>query len=65
MKVLNSEVLVTVSAGGAVDSFCSGFGIVAATYGVGALANWWNPPGQAALVAGSIIGLGCAVYAIT
>ena len=64
MEELDIKSMQSIQGGGAVDSFCTGFGAVASVYGVGVLANWWNPPGQAAIVAGAIIGLGCAAYSL-
>lgn len=53
-----------IQGGGYVDNFCIGFGAVASVYGAGVLLNWWNPVGQTALIAGVVIGLGCAAYAL-
>lgn len=64
MRELSISEIEIISGGDSIDNFCAGFGIVASVYGLGALANWWNPVGQSALVAGGIIGVGCAAYAL-
>ena len=50
--------------GGQATEFCLGFGAAAGTYWVGVAANWWNPVGQGAALAGGLVGAGCAAYGI-
>ncbi len=64
MNTLNLNQLEIISGGTAADSFCAGFGAVAAVYAVGVYANLWNPIGWGAGLAGAIIGAGCAVNAL-
>ena len=61
-KEINS--LEMIQGGGAIGSFCAGFGAVAVVYEAGVLANFWNPIGWGAAVAGVSIAAGCAAYAI-
>ncbi len=44
-----------------VSSFCAGFAAVAIVYGVGVLANWWNPVGWTGAVTAAAIGAVCVV----
>jgi hypothetical protein len=64
MKELKSIELELFSAGGFIDGFCNGFGIVVATHSIGVVANLWNPVGQTTAIAIGVIGVGCAVNAI-
>lgn len=60
-----------INGGGFASSFCTAFGVGASAYGVyaaGVALNWWNPigwVGGGALAAGAVVGLGCAVYAVS
>ncbi len=61
MKKINLNHMTHLEGGGNVSEFCIGFGVVAAVYGVGVLANWWNPIGWGGGAVAAIIGVGCAV----
>ena len=50
MKILNLSELEKISAQGKKE-FCQAFYVGESVYAIGALANWWNPPGWAATVA--------------
>lgn len=50
--------------GGGISNFCAGFGAVAAVYGLGVVANWWNPIGWGGSAVGAVIGVGCAIDAL-
>lgn len=63
-QTLNLIDMESLNGGNNIDNFCAGFGIVAGAYAVGVLANWWNPIGWAGTVAGAVVGVGCAAYAI-
>ncbi len=62
VKILNVDQLDNLVGGGTIDSFCAGWDAVAGVYAVGVWANWWNPVGWGATVAGGIITGGCIVY---
>ena len=51
--------------GDAVDGFCIGFAAVAGGYAIGVAANVWNPVGWAGGLVGGIVGVSCAVNALT
>lgn len=51
--------------GGTVGEFCKGFGAVAAVYGLGVVANWWNPIGWGGTAVAAVIGVGCAIDSLT
>jgi uncharacterized membrane protein YkgB len=61
---LNFDQMELIAGGGKVSSFCAGFGAVSAVYGIGVLANWWNPVGWAGGTAAAIVGAGCAIDAL-
>lgn len=62
MKELNELQLEKISGGDKVTSFCTGFGVGATVYAVGAVANLWNPIGWGGTLALAAITIGCAVY---
>lgn len=63
MKKINLNQMSQLEAGG-ISSFCAGFGAVAAVYGLGVVANWWNPIGWGGSAVGAVIGVGCAIDAL-
>jgi|688.fasta_scaffold2797207_1 hypothetical protein len=64
MKKMEFNQMENLEGGGRIGEFCIGFGTVAAVYGVGVLANWWNPIGWGGSVAAAVIGAGCAIDAL-
>lgn len=63
-RILELEQMELVNGGNAGDAFCAGFAAGSVIYGIGVLANWWNPVGWAGSVALLAINGGCAVYAL-
>lgn len=59
MRSLDVNKMEVLAGGNFVDGFCKGYGTVVAVYGVGVVANLWNPIGWAGTLAGAAIGLGC------
>jgi hypothetical protein len=62
-KNLDIATMEQLNGGNAGDAFCAGFAAGSIVYGVGVLANWWNPVGWAGSVALLTINAGCAIYA--
>ncbi len=62
MKELNEFQLETISGGDKVASFCTGFGVAVTVYGVGAVANLWNPIGLGATLGLAAVTIACAMY---
>lgn len=65
MKKIVLDQMIEIEGGGNVGEFCKGFGVVAAVYGVGVVANWWNPIGWGGATVAAVIGVGCAVESLT
>jgi uncharacterized membrane protein YkgB len=62
MKELHVLQLETISGGDRVTAFCNGFGVAATVYGLGAVANLWNPIGWAGTIGLAAAVIGCAAY---
>lgn len=64
MKKMNIVEMESIKGGDRIDDFCQGFGAASAVYGVGILANFWNPVGWGASAAAAVIGAGCVAYGL-
>ena len=62
MKTLNNIELSNINGGDFIDGACAGVGAAASVYGLGIIANLWNPPGMIAGITMGVVGLGCAAY---
>jgi hypothetical protein len=62
MKELHELQLETISGGDRVTTFCTGAGVAATVYGVGAVANLWNPIGWAGTLGLAAVVIGCWAY---
>lgn len=62
-NTLDLKKMEIIQAGNAGDAFCAGFAAGSVVYGIGCLANWWNPVGLAGTIGILAINAGCAAYA--
>lgn len=58
-RVLTINEMAGVSASGKFANFCKGFAAAEVIYGVGILANWWNPVGWGAGATALTINAAC------
>lgn len=61
--ILDFNTMGDIKGGTAVSSFCEGFAAGEVVYGVGVLANWWNPVGWLGGAAMLAIDAGCVIEA--